>query len=167
MTSARPNSPIRVATPKEAADVSAFLLQPDLFGTRLTPGERGEFENRPLGSIGKADDTYWFLRDGQGAICAVIGIRMNLERTGIYEVSALAVHSACRRQGIGRRLLEHGLRFVTDSGGRGMLFETSSDPSYVPMHRLLDRLGFKLVGHFPDFYYPGEDTLWYYQPIKR
>ena len=64
-------------------------------------------------------------------------------------------------------MLELALRFVKESGGRGLLFETSSDASYAPMHRLLADLGFAQVGRFPDFYYPGEDTLWYYQAIKR
>ena len=158
---------VRVATRGEAEAVSAFLLQPGLFGTPLTPGELDEFKTHPVAAIGHADDAYWFARDEAGAVCAVIGVRMNAERTGIFEVSALAIHSACRRRGLGRRLLELALRFVKESGGRGLLFETSSDASYAPMHRLLANLGFAQVGRFPDFYYPGEDTLWYYQAIKR
>ena len=157
----------RVASRAEAEAVSAFLLQPGLFGTPLTPGELDEFKTHPIAAIGHADDAYWFARDEAGAVCAVIGVRMNAERTGIFEVSALAIHSACRRRGLGRRLLELALRFVKESGGRGLLFETSSDASYAPMHRLLANLGFAQVGRFPDFYYPGEDTLWYYQAIKR
>lgn len=157
---------VRVATREEAEAVAAFLLQPGLFGTPLTPGERDEFQTHPAASIGLADDAYWLVRDGQGAVCAVIGVRMNVERTGIFEVSALAIHSASRRRGLGRRLLELALRFVAAAGGRGLLFETSSDASYVPMHNLLATLGFKQVGRFPDFYYPGEDTLWYYRPIN-
>ena len=158
---------VRVATSDEAEAVSAFLLQPDLFGTPLTPGETEEFKTHPAAAIGRADDAYWFVRDGQGAVCAVIGVRMNAEKTGIFEVSALAIHSACRRRGMGRRLLELALRFVAEANGRGLLFETSSDLSYAPMHKLLADLFFKQVGRFPDFYYPGEDTLWYYRTIER
>ncbi len=157
----------RVAAREEGEAVSAFLLQPDLFGTPLTPGEREEFSTRPAASVGHADDAYWFVRDAAGAICAVIGVRMNVERTGIYEVSALAIQAASRRRGLGRRLLELALDFVAEADGRGLLFETSSDPSYAPMHKLLGNLKFKQVGRFPDFYYPGEDTLWYYRAIER
>ena len=157
----------RVATPEEAAQVSAFLLQPKLFGTPLTPGEQAEFKDHPAAAIGCADDGYWFVRDAAGAICAVIGVRMNVERTGIFEVSALAIQAGRRGRGLGRCLLGLALGFAADSGGRGLLFETSSDPSYAPMHKLLARLGFKQVGRFPDFYYPGEDTLWYYRAIER
>ncbi len=157
----------RVATREEAQAVSAFLLQPGLFGTPLTPGEQDEFRTHPAATLGCADDGYWFVRDANGAICAVIGIRMNIERTGIFEISALAIHAASRRRGLGRRLLELALDFVAGSKGRGLLFETSSDPSYAPMHQLLADLGFKQVGRFPDFYYPGEDTLWYYRAIER
>ncbi|MGD9781813.1 MAG: N-acetyltransferase family protein [Kiritimatiellia bacterium] len=158
--------PQRVATREEAEAVSAFLLQPGLFGTPLTPGERDEFKTHPAATVGCADDAYWYVRDGAGAICAALGVRMNVERTGIFEVSALAIQAACRGQGLGRRLLELALAFVAESKGRGLLFETSSDASYAPMHKLLANLGFKQVGRFPDFYYPGEDTLWYYRAIE-
>jgi ribosomal protein S18 acetylase RimI-like enzyme len=156
----------RVAARDEAEEVSAFLLQPGLFGTPLTPGEQDEFQTRPAASVGCADDAYWFVRDGNGAVCAALGVRMNVERTGIFEVSALAIHSACRGRGLGRRLLDLALRFAAETQGRGLLFETSSDSSYAPMHKLLATLGFKQVGRFPDFYYPGEDTLWYYRAIE-
>ena len=156
----------RVATREEAEEISAFLLQPGLFGTPLTPGELDEFRTHPVATIGCADDAYWYVRNAAGAVCATIGVRMNVERTGIFEVSALAIHSPCRSRGLGRRLLELALAFVADSQGRGLLFETSSDPSYAPMHKLLGHLGFKQVGRFPDFYFPGEDTLWYYRAIE-
>lgn len=145
----------------------SFLLQPGLFGTPLTPGEEEEFQTHPAASIGQAHDGYWLVRDKQQTACAIIGVRMHAERTGIFEISALAILSSCRHQGLGRRLLEFALRFVAASGGRGLLFETSSDPSYAPMHNLLTHLEFKPVGRFPDFYFPGEDTLWYYRAIGR
>ena len=156
----------RVASREEAEAVSAFLLQPGLFGTRLTPGEQEEFLTRPVAAIGQPFEGYWFVRNEQGALSAVIGIRMNAERTGIYEVSALAVHAENRRNRLGRRLLEFAVRHVAREHGRGLLFETSSDSSYAPMHHLLADLGFKQVGRFPDFYFPGEDTLWYYRAIE-
>ena len=157
----------RVATPAEAAEVSAFLLQPNLFGTPLTPGEQEEFKTHPATVLGCADDGYWFVRDAAGKVCAAIGVRMNVERTGIYEVSALAIHAGRRGRGLGRGLRGLALAFAAESNGRGLLFETSSDPSYAPMHKLLADLGFKQVGRFPDFYFPGEDTLWYYRAIER
>ncbi len=157
----------RVSTLEEAKEVSDFLLQPGLFGTRLTPGEIEEFTLNPVQSIGKEHDTYWFSQNQDGELCAVVGIRMNVSKTGIYEISAMAVRSGCRQQGLGRRMLEFALQFVAEANGRGLIFETSSDTTYAPMHTLLDQFGFKLVGRFPDFYYPGEDTLWYYHEVKR
>ena len=63
----------RVAARAEAEEVSAFLLQPGLFGTPLTPGEMDEFRTHPAATVGCADDAYWYVRDGAGPICAVIG----------------------------------------------------------------------------------------------
>jgi len=156
-----------VSTPEEAKEVSNFLLQPGLFGTRLTPGEVEEFTLNPAKSIGSEHDTYWFCRDSPSLLCAVVGVRMNASKTGIYEISAMAVHSSCRHSGIGRHLLAFAVQFVEESKGRGLIFETSSDSSYAPMHSLLHQFGFQQVGRFPDFYYPGEDTLWYYLGMKR
>ena len=158
---------MRVSTPEEAKEVSDFLLQPGLFGTRLTPGEMEEFAVNPARSIGCEHDTYWFQRGDHGTLCAAIGIRMNYGRTGMYEVSAFAVHSSCRHNGMGKLMLKFALQFVEDANGRGLIFETSADPTYASMHKLLDHFGFKPVGRFPDFYYPGEDTLWYYHEVKR
>ena len=157
----------RVSSVEEAAEVSAFLLQAGLFGTPLTPGEQEEFGTRPGATLGREDDTYWFIRNAQGGIIGVLGVRMNSERTGIYEVSVLAVHCSGRKRGLGRRLFEFALEFVAARGGRGLIYETSSDPSYAPMRKLLDEHGFVPVGHFPDFYFPGEDALWYYRPVVQ
>ena len=157
----------RVASLEEAAEVSAFLLQPGLFGTPLTPGEREEFGTRPAAALGLLEETYWLARDDEGRVAGVIGVRAHVCHAGIFEVSALAVAAAGRGRGLGRRLLERGLRFAAEAGGRGLIFETSSDASYVPMHQLLGRLGFAQVGRFPDFYFPGEDALWYYRAITR
>jgi GNAT superfamily N-acetyltransferase len=155
----------RVATTPEARDVSAFLLRDGLFGTPLTPGERKEFSERPAETIGLPDDGYWFALDGDGDICGVVGVRANFERTGIFEVSAMAIRHDCRGKGLGRRMLDFALHEAAGRRARGMLFETSSDPSYQPMHHLLRATGFAPVGRFPDFYFPGEDTLWFFRPI--
>ncbi len=156
-----------MTTREEAADVSAFLLKPGLFGTPLTPGETALFREHPLASVGHPHDACWFFRNGEGGVCAVLGLRHHYNQTGIYEVYAFAVDPTSRYQGYGRRLLTCGLRYVASVAGRGMIVDTSAHPSYAAMHALLDSLNFKQVGHFPDFYYPGEDTLWYYHPVER
>ena len=157
----------RVSSPDEAREVSDFLLQPTLFGTPLTPGEREEFRLCPLASINHPQDAFWFFRDSAGKVCAVLGIRMHHYQTGIFEVVAMAVHSSARRLGLGRRLLDRAMDHVPRSGGRGLLFETSSHGSYEPMRHLLAECGFSQVGCFPGFYYPGEDTLWYFRDAQQ
>ncbi len=155
------------ATGAEAHAVSAFLLQPGLFGTRLTPGEQEEFQTRPTAVVGSADDTYWYRAGSGGAVMAVLGVRTNYGRTGIYEISAFAVHHTVRGRGVGRAMLQFAVEFTRGMQGRGLLFETSSDPAYTPMHVLLRDEHFTEVGCFPDFYYPGEDTLWYYRSLTE
>lgn len=155
----------RVTGPDQAAQVTAFLLQPGLFGTPATPGEREEFISGPGASIDQIRHAYWFIRDRQGQVCGVLGIRMHHFQSGIYEITALAIAAGQRRLGFGRGLLQIALDYIAEAQGRGLIFDTSSNPAYQPVQHLLEHLGFTQVGRFPDFYAPGEDTLWYYRPI--
>lgn len=156
---------LRVTTPAQATAVSALLTQPTLFGTPPTPGEQEEFANGPLASLAREDHAYWFIPDSQGQPAGAIGVRMHSFRSGIFEVTALATAVNQRHHGFGRQLLEQALLHVKEQQGRGLLFDTSPHPSYEPMHHLLEHLGFIQVGRFPDFYQPGEDTLWYYRAV--
>ena len=95
-----------------------------------------------------------------------MGIRHHVNRTGIYQIIAFAVHRKSRHQGLGRYLLNHALDYIQEIKGRGLLFDTSAHGSYRPMQRLLTAMQFQLVGRFPNFYYPGEDALWYYRDLE-
>ncbi len=162
----RQADPAHVTTREEAEAVTEFLLKPGLFGTPLTPGETALFRELPLASVGHPHDTCWYFRNGDDRLCAVLGMRHHHNHTGIYEVYAFAVDPSSRYQGFGRRLLTCGLQYIASVQGRGMIVDTSAHPSYAPMHKLLDSLKFALVGRFPDFYYAGEDTLWYYHAVN-
>jgi ribosomal protein S18 acetylase RimI-like enzyme len=158
---------LRVATLAEAHEVAAFLLQPNQFGTPLTPGERDDFQNAPITSIVQQHEIFWYLLNNpHQIIAAALGIRLHANRTGIFQVIAFAVHRTSRHQGLGRRLLNHALCTISDLKGRGLLFDTSAHASYLPIQRLLTAMQFDLVGRFPGFYYPGEDALWYYRALE-
>lgn len=159
-------SPVsRVLTLSEAQEVASFLLQPHQFGTPLTPGERDDFHNAPLLSISGDEEIFWLVRGQDQAIAATAGIRQHVNRTGIYQIIAFAVHRNHRHQGLGRLLLSHALSHIRDIKGRGLIFDTSAHSSYLPMQKLLTAMQFQLVGRFPDFYFPGEDTLWYFRAV--
>jgi ribosomal protein S18 acetylase RimI-like enzyme len=159
----------RMQTLDEAAAVSTFILRPDLFGTELTPGEAHVMREHPAQAArgeGRSG-AYWYVLDDRQLICAVIGTRMQENQTGIFEITAIAVDPRCQHRGIAHQLFECVLAYVCQQGGRGLMVDTSSDPSYAPMRELLTELGFEQVGRFPDFYYPGEDTLWFYQAVSQ
>lgn len=156
----------RVVSPSQGLEVTRFLLQPGLFATPLTPGELDDFQHAPLRAASHNEEIFWYLCDSHQAIAGVMGIREHANRTGIYQIIAFAIDPASRHQGLGRRLLCHALGFLADIKARGLLFDTSSHPSYLPMQKLLLAMQFRLVGRFPDFYYPGEDTLWYYRSLE-
>lgn len=150
----------------EADAIAAFLLQPNLFGTPLTPGEREDFQQAPQAALVREDLVFWYIPSGPQAVAATVGIRHNVNRTGIYQIIAFAVQQNFRHRGFGKSLLHHALQYIAGVQGRGLLFDTSAHPSYLPMQRLLTTLQFQLVGRFPNFYYPGEDALWYYRDLE-
>lgn len=152
-------------TTEEAKEITNFFLQPNLFFSPLTPGEKQTIKTHPLQALAKTSDAYWYTRDSHNQICAAIGIKMHINNTGIFEVPAVAVHSNCRKNGMGQQLFETAFDHIRTRNGRGMIVDTSGNESYKPMHNLLVELGFKQVGCFPDFYYPGEDAVWYFKAL--
>jgi [ribosomal protein S18]-alanine N-acetyltransferase len=66
------------------------------------------------------------------------------------QILNLAVHQACRRQGIGRALLLHCLRSGLEKRACRAVLEVRS--SNVAAQQLYRGLGFQIVGERPDYY---------------
>jgi len=156
----------RLETRQAADEAITFVLDHDVFATPLTPGEIQVLRQDPYDSLEGQPSAYWFCRDATDRMAALIGIREHINHTGIYEMTCIAVSRALRQTGIGTRMLQAALQYIRDTGGRGMLVDTSDHPAYEPMRKLLIRSGFTRVGHLPSFYYPGEGTLLYYRLLE-
>ena len=158
-----------VSSKIDAERLTSFLLDaPQPFATPLTPGEACIVKNDPLESLASACKHYFLAEDRDSErLLGVIGARENQHQTGIYEVTCIAVVPECRGTGIGKQLMEHIVEAVKTSGGRGILVDTSDHPDYAPMHRLLRKSGFREIAHIPEFYYPGEGTVWYYMLLQK
>jgi len=155
-----------VDTTDKAKKVIDFLLSVYAFDAALTPGEVEQIYREPFICLRSRDMKYWFARDENNIIVAVLGLKETDHRTSGYCISFIAVDKRHRHEGIGKALLDEGLKFVRSMKGRFLIVDTSSRPEYEPMRNFMLSYGFVHVGTFPDYYYEGESTMWYYYKIN-
>jgi ribosomal protein S18 acetylase RimI-like enzyme len=72
------------------------------------------------------------------------------------------VHRDFRRQGIGRRLVEHSIATAPELGFDALMFNLVFESN--PARRLYDQLGFEVVGRVPDAV-GGRDALVYWRRV--
>jgi ribosomal protein S18 acetylase RimI-like enzyme len=80
---------------------------------------------------------------------------------GTFDLYWIAVKPSFGRQGIGRSLLEFGEERVRMRGGRLIVAETSSQPSYAGTRAFYEMNGYVAVARIRDFYTPGDDLVIY------
>jgi ribosomal protein S18 acetylase RimI-like enzyme len=78
---------------------------------------------------------------------------------GTFDLYWIAVDPAARRQGVGRALLAQVEAEVRGQGGRLLVIETSSLPSYAPTRRFYESCGCRCEAVIRDFYAPGDDLV--------
>jgi GNAT superfamily N-acetyltransferase len=149
-----------------AKDLIDFLLSVHAFDAKLTPGEVEQIYREPFICLRSRDLKYWFSKDEEGKIIAALGVKESDHRTSGFVISFIAVDKRHRHEGIGKILLATALNFVKSMKGRFLMVDTSDKPEYKPMRNFMETNGFIHVGTFPDFYYEGESTMWYYYKIK-
>lgn len=151
-----------VKTPEDAERLISFFLSGTSFDALLTPGEREQIYREPFISLRSRDLKYWYCADEKNVIIAAIGVKETEHKTGGFFISFIAVDMHYRHSGIGTRLLAMAINFVRSMRGRFLMVDTSDKPEYEPMRKLLVKTGFSQVGLFPEYYYKGESTIWYY-----
>jgi len=150
----------------KAEELIDFLLSVHAFDAKLTPGEIEQIYREPFICLRSRDLKYWFSRDENGKIIAALGVKETDHRTSGFLISYIAVDKRHRHEGIGKQLLSTALDFVKSMKGRFLMVDTSNRPEYEPMRTFMTTNGFVHVGTFPDYYYEGESTMWFYYKIK-
>lgn len=80
---------------------------------------------------------------------------------GVFDLYWIAVDPALQGGGVGRALLQAAEAAVTKSGGRMLLIETASKPSYDATRTFYLRTGYTELARVPDFYKLGDDKVIY------
>lgn len=78
---------------------------------------------------------------------------------GTFDLYWIVVDPAAQKRGLGRLLLRAAEEDVARRGGRLLLIETSSQPSYEATVRFYKRNGYRLEARIHNFYRPGDDKL--------
>lgn len=132
---------IELARPEDAARLRALASE-------LLPGP-----GAPAGLV-------WVAR-ADGDVIGYLEARLAAHE---LHVLALAVVSAWRRRGVGRRLVAHAVAAAEDAGARAAHLELRV--SNAAAQALYARLGFAVVGRRPRYYADGEDALLLTRPLR-
>jgi putative acetyltransferase len=140
-----PDSHISVDDPG-APDVRALLASHLAFARAPTPPE----DAHALDVDGLLDPavTFFSLRR-DGALLAVGALkRLDSEHA---EVKSMHTVEAARRQGIGRRMIEHLIAVARGAGYRRLSLETGSMAEFAPARSLYASVGFEPCEPFGDY----------------
>lgn len=88
---------------------------------------------------------------------------------GVYDLYWLAVAPDSQGCGIGGALLRAVEGAVRAAGGRMLLIETASKPSYARTRAFYEHEGYSETARVPDFYREGDDKIIYakrFRPAK-
>lgn len=78
---------------------------------------------------------------------------------GIWDLYWIAVDPARQGAGIGVALLRAAEQLAASSGGRAVLIETASQPSYERTRAFYRRCGYAEVARISDYYRVGDDKI--------
>lgn len=89
-----------------------------------------------------------------GSLTATVG---GGARSGTGRILSLGVVPQLRRQGIGRKILERGLKLLRERGCERIFLEVAAKEE--PAVRLFESIGFKPKRHLSDYYGDGIDAI--------
>ena len=109
----------------------------------------------------ESDEYLFFVAEGEGSVWGYVCYGDAPFTDGVYDVYWLAVHPARLGLGVGRALLEAAEGDVRDRGGRMLLIDTASKPSYDMTRAFYEHLGYRETARVRDYYRVGDDKVIY------
>lgn len=86
---------------------------------------------------------------------------------GTWDLYWIAVSPEAQGKGIGQKLMNLVEAEVRRAGGRLVLVETASKPSYEKTRGFYRSHGYEVISRIPDFYEPGDDKLTLQKRLDR
>lgn len=110
--------------------------------------------------------TFLVYRDEAGQVLGFIVYGPHPLTTGTYDLYWLCVSTRAQGHGVGAALLQRVEEDLHALGGRLLIAETSSTPSYGSARRFYERQGFTPEAVIRDFYAPGDNLVIYTKPVR-
>jgi putative acetyltransferase len=129
-----------------APDVRRLLTTHLAFARAPTPPE----DAHALDVDGLCDPAVTFFSLRRDGILLAVGALARLD-SDHAEVKSMHTVGAARRQGIGRRMLEHLIEVAREAGYRRLSLETGSMAEFAPARALYASAGFELCEPFGDY----------------
>ncbi|OGV64688.1 MAG: hypothetical protein A2498_13860 [Lentisphaerae bacterium RIFOXYC12_FULL_60_16] len=146
----------RDAILKLVTDTNVFrpdeiVIAEEVLDDALVRGENGHYQS------------YTFMRDNRpvGWVC----FGPTPCTVGTFDVYWLATDPAFQGKGIGKALMAHAERLITERGGRLSVVETAGRAVYTPTRTFYERRGYRQAARVPDFYGVGDDKVIYTKPL--
>ena len=86
---------------------------------------------------------------------------------GTFDLYWIAVDASGQARGIGSRLLRSAEDAIKEKGGRFIVVETSSQPSYEPTRRFYAAHGYTDLARLRDYYKVGDDLVIFGKYLKE
>ena len=129
-----------------APDVRLLLATHLTFARAPTPPE----DAHALDVDGLLDPSVTFLSFRRDGVLLAVGALKRLDEEHA-EVKSMHTVSAARRQGIGRRMIEHLIAVARDAGYRRLSLETGSMAEFAPARALYASVGFEVCEPFGEY----------------
>ncbi len=128
-----------------------IVIAEEVLDDALVRGENGHYQS------------YTFMRDNRpvGWVC----FGPTPCTVGTFDVYWLATDPAFQGKGIGKALMAHAERLITERGGRLSVVETAGRAVYTPTRTFYERRGYRQAARVPDFYGVGDDKVIYTKPL--
>ncbi len=84
----------------------------------------------------------------------------------VYDLYWIVADPESKIKGVGKSLIDHAEKFVTENNGRWFLAETSSKESYSATRNFYLRNNFSIIAQINDFYSVGDDLIIFGKYLK-
>ena len=99
--------------------------------------------------------------DDEGRVLGYYCVGATPMTEGTYDLYWIATDPSLHGQGVGSRLLRHCEEHLRNKGGRLIVVETSSQPSYEPTRTFYVRRGYREEARIRAYYKTGDDLVIY------